>query len=293
MNCGKFETIIIDLARADVMNAATRADAMAHAKVCARCAARLADERALTQSLRAFAAANENDQAPPQIETMIRAAFQTRPTQTLSSSPIAPANAFKARTPHHRIVWTAIAATLLVAIGLTAATSSLYTKRVAETAIVSTENSSTVLPSTSALSAQDSEARLQNTTPVELSSVGQRTVFRGTPKDVLYRSAANSAHRNIARLSDRSKRLNLGSRTDSMNDTPVIGSEEIATDFLPLVDANNLATQDGGQLVRVEMPRSALLNFGLPMNIERADEPIKADVLVGHDGLARAIRFVR
>jgi hypothetical protein len=29
------------------------------------------------------------------------------------------------------------------------------------------------------------------------------------------------------------------------------------------------------------------------MNMERADERIKADVIVGNDGLARAIRFVR
>jgi hypothetical protein len=46
-------------------------------------------------------------------------------------------------------------------------------------------------------------------------------------------------------------------------------------------------------MVRVELPRSALVSFGLPMNVERADERIKADVLVGDDGVARAIRFVR
>ena len=33
--------------------------------------------------------------------------------------------------------------------------------------------------------------------------------------------------------------------------------------------------------------------FGLPMNMDRANERIKADVVVGNDGLARAIRFVR
>jgi hypothetical protein len=31
----------------------------------------------------------------------------------------------------------------------------------------------------------------------------------------------------------------------------------------------------------------------LPMDMERAAERIKADVVVGNDGLARAIRFVR
>jgi hypothetical protein len=68
---------------------------------------------------------------------------------------------------------------------------------------------------------------------------------------------------------------------------------EIATDFFPLVNREALNQLDSGQLVRVELPRSALMSFGLPMNMERAGERIKADVVVGEDGLARAIRFVR
>ena len=68
---------------------------------------------------------------------------------------------------------------------------------------------------------------------------------------------------------------------------------EIATDFIPLMNRESLAQLDSGQIMRVELPRSALMSYGLPMNMERADERIKADVLVGNDGLARAIRFVR
>jgi hypothetical protein len=68
---------------------------------------------------------------------------------------------------------------------------------------------------------------------------------------------------------------------------------EIATDFFPLMNREALGQLDSGQVVRVELPRSALMSFGLPMNMDRADERIKADVVVGNDGLARAIRFVR
>jgi len=69
--------------------------------------------------------------------------------------------------------------------------------------------------------------------------------------------------------------------------------EEIATDFVPVGYGSALDLRDGGgQLVRVELPRSALTRFGLPMNMNRADERVKADVLVGPDGLPRAIRFV-
>jgi hypothetical protein len=70
-------------------------------------------------------------------------------------------------------------------------------------------------------------------------------------------------------------------------------NEEIATEFLPITYGGNLSQLDDGQLVRVELPRSALQSFGLPVNAERAGERVKADVLLGHDGVARAIRFVK
>ena len=68
---------------------------------------------------------------------------------------------------------------------------------------------------------------------------------------------------------------------------------EIATDFIPLGYMTAVNLQDGGQIVRVELPRSALANFGLPVNMDRYNEKVKADVLVGVDGLAHAIRFVQ
>jgi hypothetical protein len=69
--------------------------------------------------------------------------------------------------------------------------------------------------------------------------------------------------------------------------------QEIMTDFMPLTYGAALSPNEGGQLVRVELPRSALVSLGLPMNVDKLDERVKADVLLGHDGLARAIRFVR
>ena len=70
-------------------------------------------------------------------------------------------------------------------------------------------------------------------------------------------------------------------------------SNEIATDFIPLSYMSAVSLQDGGQIVRVQLPRSALANFGLPVNMDRYNEKVKADVLVGVDGLAHAIRFVQ
>lgn len=70
-------------------------------------------------------------------------------------------------------------------------------------------------------------------------------------------------------------------------------TREIATDFMPLGYLNTATLQDGGQIVRVELPRSALVSFGLPVNMDRYNERVKADVLLGVDGLAHAIRFVK
>lgn len=72
---------------------------------------------------------------------------------------------------------------------------------------------------------------------------------------------------------------------------PGSGRPEVATEFIPVSYVATPAEQ--ASIVRVRLPRSALLSFGLPMNVERAAEPVLADVLLGEDGVARAIRFVR
>jgi hypothetical protein len=65
------------------------------------------------------------------------------------------------------------------------------------------------------------------------------------------------------------------------------------SDFIDL--GNYQAPDDwrGSQLLRVNLPRTSLLLFGLPMNADHADKMIPADVLVGQDGVPRAIRFVQ
>jgi hypothetical protein len=70
-------------------------------------------------------------------------------------------------------------------------------------------------------------------------------------------------------------------------------TKEVTSDFVALGYGNAMDLQDGGQLVRVELPRAALARFGLLLDMDHADERVKADVLVGTDGLARAIRFVK
>jgi hypothetical protein len=101
-----------------------------------------------------------------------------------------------------------------------------------------------------------------------------------TPRRGVVRGAMNVSYGGTPRgvSSDRDR----GSETAS--------ADEITTEFIPLT---GLTQSEGVHLVRVELPRSALASFGIPVNAERAGGRVKADVLLGEDGTARAIRFVR
>ncbi len=74
---------------------------------------------------------------------------------------------------------------------------------------------------------------------------------------------------------------------------PYSPPQEIATDFFPLVDfAPPMDNADGGELVRVSLPASAMRDVGLPVREDRLDDRVQADVLVSN-GVATAIRFVK
>jgi hypothetical protein len=66
---------------------------------------------------------------------------------------------------------------------------------------------------------------------------------------------------------------------------------EVVTPFFPLMDTT--APIDRGLLLRVTVPAGAMRAVGLPVNEDRINDRVQADVLVGEEGLARAIRFVK
>jgi hypothetical protein len=96
-------------------------------------------------------------------------------------------------------------------------------------------------------------------------------------------------------------RHNLARHNWSPPDAPIItysttvyGQKgEYATDFVPISYGGVQKPMESGEVIRMEMPRSALIAFGLPVNVDRADTPVKAELLLGEDGMARAIRFLR
>jgi hypothetical protein len=51
-------------------------------------------------------------------------------------------------------------------------------------------------------------------------------------------------------------------------------------------------TARGGRVIRMDVSRSALFAMGVDIPLENGPESVKADVLVGPDGIARAIRII-
>jgi hypothetical protein len=52
-------------------------------------------------------------------------------------------------------------------------------------------------------------------------------------------------------------------------------------------------TERGGRIVRVDLPRSTLFAMGVDIPLENEADTVKADLLVGTDGVTRAIRVVK
>ena len=62
------------------------------------------------------------------------------------------------------------------------------------------------------------------------------------------------------------------------------------TEFFPLLDVS--MPFERGELLRMTVPASTMRRVGLPVNEDHLTDRVYADVLVGNEGLARAIRFV-
>ncbi len=80
-------------------------------------------------------------------------------------------------------------------------------------------------------------------------------------------------------------------RTQARRTIAAAASAEIATEFLPLTYSADREEQRG-QIVRMEMPRSVLTTMGVPTTNVTGDR-VKADVMLGDDGVALAIRFIQ
>lgn len=66
-----------------------------------------------------------------------------------------------------------------------------------------------------------------------------------------------------------------------------------ATEFVAVPYAPPFEPYDRGQLMRVRIPRQSLRSLGFPVGPGTWVERVDADILMGEDGIARAVRFVK
>lgn len=67
---------------------------------------------------------------------------------------------------------------------------------------------------------------------------------------------------------------------------------EVATGFFPVRYGAPLEEREFAEVVRVTVPRAVMVRYGLPAWGDLA-APVNADIIVGRDRVAQAIRFVR
>jgi hypothetical protein len=74
---------------------------------------------------------------------------------------------------------------------------------------------------------------------------------------------------------------------------PVVDdSIEPGDGFVPLPNTTAISPDEEVNLVRVEVPRSSMIEVGYAVNAEQASELVQAEVMIGSDGVARAVRFL-
>ncbi len=279
MSCRNVETIITELARGQMMEARAKEDALIHMEACQRCAARFADEQTLTNGLRAVTASAASIETPARVEAALLSAFRHGATSTHVSIDT---NARPLATPW--LPWSIAAAAVILIFSVFALPRLLPvdSREQAQRAVSDVQpNPSPSITTPESASAQ-SNPENQSDNAAEHSG----------PESAGGASSPRPVDRRRALMQNAGLR-NRPVRGANSFQPALNASEEIRTEFLPLTYGGNLSQLDNGQIVRVELPRSALQSFGLPMNAERAGERVKADVLLGHDGVARAIRFVR
>lgn len=253
MNCQKFESVVSELARGQMMAAELRGEALAHSVACEDCATRLRDEEMLTRGLHSLAAEMESLEAPAMIEANLMMAFRAR--NAVVPTPV---------VRRHSAYWVAaVAAMLLIAI-------SVFVFRWSNRPV---------------------EDRRQASRQEQPQPKPQQVVEEAIPQ-----LAEDSTVPDDEILPQRRQPRRFHPAVQRRPASAQVANHvtnEIATDFIPLSYMSAASLQDGGQIVRVQLPRSALANFGLPVNMDRYNEKVKADVLFGVDGTARAIRFVQ
>ncbi len=246
MNCQDFEATILNMARMQLLEASARRQTLAHIAECPVCADWLAEQQALTAAIRSTAKSLREENASPQVEHSLRAAFLSQTKVSSQRHRSLPAR----RWPQQALLAAAAILLLVLLAG-------------------------TIRQWLQADQAPQTTVTLPTPEPEEPDSQPERVSPTGPPERTTERQFAGGTRR---------KRSGI---------RPKATTSEDEAEFIVLANENQLVPLESGQVLRVEIPASALISMGLRITTEDVSKPVLADLLVGQDGLPRAIRFVR
>jgi hypothetical protein len=271
MNCHEFENVVVDLVRGAVADSSLGTRCWAHAANCPWCAERLLAQEKLTAGLEALTTCTDAMQAPERFEARLRDQFRAQFARNDGHTAERPTKLVMPKLSWinpRGWVWAEAAAVLLLSLaGLMAIMHR------------------TELPVTTAQNVTVAKGTALHTTVgtknALVPAVSQKESTTGRP-------GANSVSK-----SRKNRTGKKNSKTPAIPTFRSTAKDELATNFYPLPYGSGLPLDDGWEIVRVSLPRSALATLGVPVAGElTSTAPIKADIVVGGDGLARAIRFV-
>ena len=254
MNCSEFQHISHELAR-DRVEGREKIEALAHTEECSRCAEYLQEERRLSLRLGFLSQVMQAQEAPAQLESVLMAAFREHAAQASENSSI-PLHAGPRFWAHQKFwVWGARAAALAAIFAL----------------VIGLESGNRVPSQAPSSAASNTQGPQAETAPVTSAVVKQHEL--------------NERHPAI-QISKRGHAVVPGARAPAHEETTLADS----SGFIPLVYCDELNCGTPGDVVRVELPASSLPIMGFAST--NVTGPIRADVVVGEDGVARAIRLV-
>lgn len=271
MNCQEFETIVNDLAAGRLWDGLKRERGLAHTGECVRCSARLANERLLSFELGAVVREERLIQAPMKLKQDLMAAFAVHHAAP-AAAPVAEIVPFPSRS--RTAYWMmAVAAAVILALALFLPLRGWFSPAANHTAQETPAPEAPVTPK--------NEIALPAVVPNKTNAPANN-VAANDPKPVA-----------PARATRRSNVVQPKTESIVANSELVAKNTELTSGFIPLTYLDTATAAENGVVLRVEVSRDKLAAMGLPLNLDRSGETIKADIILGDDGVARAIRLVQ
>jgi hypothetical protein len=252
MKCNDFEACMIDLLNGS-MEEPEHQEALEHALACHKCELLLYEQQRLNLELKTLAAGELSGQAPLELEKRLTAAFRDHSKMVGAPYPVFFAALQRFFSGDKKWKY----ATAVVSLALCIFVSWNWLKRPQPDPVDRISMSTDVEPVKPPLINQPPElAAVESSKLPVIRPIRPRSRISPAPARVEWITA------------------------------------EVATDFYSIPYVEPFRPNDRVRVVRIQVPYSALADFGLPVYSDQALRPVLADVMVGDDNLARAIRFI-